>query len=146
MKKLLYSLIFVVVIANSCNNSNSTKIDGVATCYSYNKNKDYVMLKITIIDNKVTGDLVYEYYEKDKNSGKINGVIKGDTLFADYTFMSEGLTSLREVAFLIKQNELVEGYGAVEEKEGKTIFKDKSTLEFNNTMVLKKIECNRKQN
>lgn len=113
MIKLAYRIIFVVIITSSCNYSNSTKTDELPTCYTYVKNKNYVMMKITIINNIVTGDLVYEYYEKDKNSGKISGVMKGDTLFADYTFMSEGLSSVREVAFIKKRGDWIEGYGDV---------------------------------
>ncbi len=67
--------------------------------------------------------------------------MKGDTLFAEYKFMSEGTESIREVAFLKKENDFVKGYGDSEEKNGKMIIKNKSGLNFNNNLILKKGAC-----
>lgn len=67
--------------------------------------------------------------------------MKGDTLIVDYTFDSEGSESVREVVFLKRNNQLIEGFGDVEEKDGKTVFKDKSKLIFGNSIVFKKVDC-----
>ncbi len=37
-----------------------------------------------------TGNLAYNYYQKDKSAGSLQGQMKGDYLFAKYKFMSEG--------------------------------------------------------
>ncbi len=71
----------------------------------------------------------------------VPGSMKGDTLFAAYTFMSEGTESIREVVFLKTANDFVEGYGDVEEKNDKMIFKNKSGLNFNNNLILKNVAC-----
>jgi hypothetical protein len=42
--------------------------------------------------------------------------MKGNTLFAEYKFLSEGTECIREVVFLKKENDFVEGYGDSEEK------------------------------
>ncbi len=83
--------------------------------------------------NLVTGELVYDYFEKDKNTGTIKGEMKGDTLFAEYIFMSEGINSVREVAFLQKGDDLIEGYGDVEEQTAKIVFKNKAALNLKAT-------------
>ena len=89
----------------------------------------------------MTGELVYRLYEKDRNQGSLAGQLKGDTLLAEYRFQSEGSQSVRQVAFLKKGDAYLEGFGEVEEREGKTVFKDVSTLCFTDMMVLRKEDC-----
>jgi len=59
----------------------------------------------------------------------------------NYTFQSEGKTSIREVAFLKKGDQLAEGFGDVEEVKGKTKFKDLSKLKFDGLMTFDNIDC-----
>ena len=111
-------------------------------CYLYVKAKDTVRLTlITANGNNVSGDLVYSFFEKDKNSGTVSGMFKGDTLYADYTFQSEGTSSVRETVFLKKGTTLIEGYGEITEKDNKQVFKDKKTLKFEGNVILNKVEC-----
>ncbi len=80
--------------------------------------------------------MTYDYYQKDKSKGTIKGQLKSDTLFADYTFMSEGVESVREVVFIKIANGWVEGYGEIDDKDGKVTFKDRSKITFDNNVVL----------
>jgi hypothetical protein len=112
-----------------------------ASCYAMIKNKDKVLLHITITNNKVNGDLIYSFFEKDKNTGTVNGAIKGDTIFADYKFISEGKESVRQVAFLKKGDEFREGYGKVNKSNGQPDFSDNASIRFNGNVVLKKTDC-----
>jgi len=112
-------------------------------CFASFRNKDTVTLRFTQTDTLISGELVYQFYEKDKNRGSILGVIKGDTIVADYTFNSEGTSSRRQVVFLRRNGELVEGFGDVEPKDGKMIFRDLSTLTFDNSMVLQATDCSK---
>jgi len=150
------SIVLLTVIAGfiaACQNKTpEQRIDSLATapdttamadksCYAYIKNKDTVSLSLTKAGNAVTGELNYNFYEKDKNSGTIAGVIKGDTIIADYTFNSEGISSVREVIFIKKGDVLAEGYGPAEEKSGKTVFTDKTKLKFDDYIKLSPIPC-----
>ncbi|ARS43013.1 hypothetical protein CA265_15220 [Sphingobacteriaceae bacterium GW460-11-11-14-LB5] len=110
-------------------------------CYQYIKNRDTATLSLKTAENKITGTLGYNLYEKDKNAGTIAGVVKGDTIIASYTFQSEGKTSVREVAFLKKGTQLAEGFGDVQEVKGETKFKDQSKLNFDGSMTFDKIVC-----
>jgi hypothetical protein len=67
--------------------------------------------------------------------------MKGDTLVADYTFMSEGVSSVREVVFLQKDGTLIEGYGDVVDANNKVSFKDKKKLKFDAKNTLTKVDC-----
>lgn len=111
-------------------------------CFELVTNKDTITMTLnTNSHNEVNGELVYKIYEKDKNVGTIIGNIKGDTLIADYTFKSEGVSSIREVAFLKKSGAFVEGYGDMIETNGKMVFKDKKGLKFDTKMTLSKVDC-----
>jgi hypothetical protein len=152
--KQLFALL-VVALAISCDDSRQQTVPGLpenprykdqdvslshTICYS-TADKDNVVLKMNISDSAVTGTLVYNLYEKDKNLGTCEGKLYGDTLIANYHFMSEGIKSVREVAFLIKDSIAIEGFGDVEEKNGAMIFKDPKSLNFKNGLLLKKIDC-----
>ena len=114
----------------------------VTECFSAIIKKDTISLSLTVKDSSLEkGELHYNFFEKDKNHGTLTGIFKGDTLFADYTFMSEGQSSVREVVFLKKGNIFIEGYGDVEEKDNKTVFKDKKKLFFDSKIVLSKTDC-----
>lgn len=110
-------------------------------CYQYIKNRDTATLSLKTEYNKVTGTLGYNLYGKDKNAGSIAGIVKGDTIIANYTFQSEGKTSIREVAFLKKGDQLAEGFGDVQEVKGETKFKELNNLKFDGSMTFDKIDC-----
>ena len=119
---------------------DSTAMANMYNCYGYATAKDTVNLHIMAMGNSVTGDIVFQYAEKDKNTGTFTGEMKGDTLVASYKFVSEGKESVRQVAFLKKGDSFSEGYGAVEEKSGGMVFKNLGTLKFSGK-ELKKIDC-----
>ena len=108
-------------------------------CYAYHKNGDTINFKINQEDDNITGTLKIAYAEKDANKGTFKGILNGDTLMGTYTFKSEGRRSEREIAFLIKGNQLIEGYGKM--TENGTAFRDKNSIEFPPTMPLTKVDC-----
>jgi len=110
-------------------------------CYANMNGRDTIFLKLEKFPNVVTGILKYKLYEKDANHGELDGKLYGDTLIADYKFESEGKESIRQVAFLIKGNIIKEGYGDMEEKRGKMVFKNTGHINFNNGLQLNEIAC-----
>ncbi|MBC7923892.1 MAG: hypothetical protein H7Z75_22690 [Ferruginibacter sp.] len=113
-----------------------------SSCYRAISGKDSVLLYIHRTGNAIQGDLVYTFFEKDNNTGTLAGQLSGDTLFAEYKFTSEGQQSVREVAFLKRGNELVEGFGSAKEAAGKRVFENRGALNFDNTMRYQKVDCN----
>ncbi len=111
-------------------------------CYRSLSGKDSVLLHIERTGNTIKGDLIYTFFEKDNNTGTLEGEMSGDTLFADYTFRSEGQQSVREVAFLQKGDELVEGFGPVKETGNKMVFENRGALQFTNKLTYRKVDCN----
>ena len=148
----------LIIAATSCNNNSKTATEvttsddtakpvtvtnklPTTTCYAYIKVKDTVYLKLKNFSGAVTGNLSYKFYEKDSNKGEIDGKLNGDTLIADYKFMSEGILSTRQVLFLIKDSTATEGYAAMEEKNGKMVFKNINTVDFTKGIALRKTTC-----
>lgn len=111
-----------------------------AQCYGYLA-QDTAYLALSGARPAVTGTLIYHYAGKDRNRGTIRGTFSGDTLRADYTFLSEGVTSVREVVFLKRGAGLVEGYGPVAEQGSKTVFKQPHRLKFDTKIMLAPVEC-----
>ncbi|KLT65874.1 hypothetical protein [Pedobacter sp. BMA] len=126
---------------------DSTIVSGAETvqdssyCYQYINKRDTATLSFKQDGNTISGSLGYNLYEKDKNAGTISGLVKGDTIVADYTFQSEGKSSVREVVWLKKGETLVEGFGDVQDVNGKTKFKDINKLTFGDAMVFTKTTC-----
>ena len=154
MKIQLLSLIALVSLFVACQSGNKdqnttdtssldTNITSSTsqTCYKYAKNGDTATLTLMTSGNVTSGKLNYKLREKDSNTGIIKGEMRGDTLLADYTFNSEGTESVRQVAFIKKGDQLLEGFGDVEQKNGKMVFKDTPTLTYGQSIVFEKVDC-----
>jgi len=113
----------------------------VKVCYAYLSVSDTVQLMLVKNDTVMTGELLYQLAEKDRNSGTLTGRMRGDTLLANYRFQSEGVESEREVAFLLRDNKAIEGFGPVVERAGKMIFVPSSRLTFTDNRPLVKVAC-----
>ena len=110
-------------------------------CYAFTTAQDTVRLTLQTTRPAVTGELTYQYFEKDRNRGTIRGTLHGDTLRADYTFQSEGRESVREVAFLRRGAGWVEGYGDMAEQAGRLVFKQPAALRFESKNELVPVAC-----
>src|SRR5690606_27467513 len=120
-------------VTSTVTNSNQTDFSGM---YHYEGNGTIVTLQLTVDGNKASGNLMYALKEKDRNSGTFVGEIKDGILLADYTFSSEGVLSERQVSFKLTDTSAIEGYGEVEEINGKMVFKDPVIYEFETGLVL----------
>jgi hypothetical protein len=99
------------------------------------------MLKTISAGDFITGLLVYNIYQKDKNTGTIQGSMQGDLLVADYSFNSEGVNSVRQVVFKKLGKVFEEGMGEMKEYDNKIIFTNIDSLHFNDSIVLKEFQC-----
>ncbi len=113
----------------------------IQTCYIGNVEKDSVFL--TIEDNlgTITGKMRYKNFEKDSSVGDIIGNQNGDTLKLNYTFKSEGITSEREIYFLMKVESLLEGIGEQKVNRHKSSYTDYSKIKYENGLNMKQIDC-----
>lgn len=108
-------------------------------CYEYNKEGNQILFKITEIGNTIKGAINYVLAEKDANTGTFSGTLTDNKLIGIYTFSSEGTESTREVAFMVKDDQLIEGFGELN-KTGNA-FKNKNNISYTSTMPLTKTDC-----
>lgn len=152
MKKLL--LIGITALTFACNSQSGNTAgndtimpkktgESPSRCYAYLSDKDTVRLQLAMDGKLASGDLSYRLFEKDSNTGTISGRMQGDTLVADYTFVSEGTESVREVRFLKHDDILVEGIGDMEEINGKMVYKNPGSVRYMGGLVLKKVDCDK---
>ncbi|MET0392045.1 MAG: hypothetical protein ABW019_02840 [Chitinophagaceae bacterium] len=154
-----YFLLTITLFALACNNQPApqqtappdTPAPGTALqpepaatispCYVGYSGRDTVRLTLSMNGDQVTGTLHYDFFEKDRNHGSISGHLHGDTLIADYIYTSEGMSSVREVAFLKQGNTLSEGYGPTEKRGSKTAFHNPAALHYGQGFVLQPTDC-----
>ena len=135
MKKLNMNKICLALLAGSmilsCEKKSeqitdsSTKVDSVIVpesnepielstvqnCYISVVGKDSVFFSIEDNLGTLIGKMRYKNFEKDSSFGEISGTQNGDTLKLNYVFEAEGMTSEREIYFLKKDGNLLEGIG-----------------------------------
>jgi hypothetical protein len=153
-----YLLLFAAILFVSCNTKPNTDaekteaVDSIAatdnsaaslstTCYMSAMGKDTFLLHLKRFDNVATGDLSYLFHEKDQQTGSFDGRLMGDTLIGEYMFDSEGSTSVRQIAFLLRDDMAIEGYGELEDKNGELFFKDPKSIQFGSGLRLNKVIC-----
>lgn len=117
---------------------NSTLETG---CYDYKNNGNNIKMEITEVSDNVTANLNIAYAQKDANQGTFVGKLNGGKLIGIYTCNAEGAESTRQMAFLVKDNQLIEGYGDL--IENGTKFKDANSIKYNSTMPLTKVDCDK---
>jgi hypothetical protein len=110
-------------------------------CYVSTIKKDTANLKMEINNSEASGSLVYKRFETDGNVGTIKGKVQDSLIIADYTFKSEGLTSVREVVFKIQGENLIEGYGDIAMKGDTARFKNITQLKFQEGQPFVKMDC-----
>lgn len=150
MKKFT-TVAFFVLVLTACKDSPTSEIpadtvDDVVIsnqlqigCYTYTQDGTDISFKISQNSPTVVGDLNIMLKEKDRNSGKFEGNLQGDKLIGTYTFNSEGVESKRQMAYQFKNNQLIEGYGDMDESG--TSFKDTSAIKYTSAMPLIKGDC-----
>lgn len=136
-------IFFAFVFTVACKNNSESGVEQNSIleigCYGYENDGDEIKMEITEINDKITGNLDIFYAEKDANQGKFVGTLQDDKLIGVYTFNSEGITSSRKMAFLVQDNQLIEGYGDLNEEATK--FKDVNKIKYTSDMPLSKMDC-----
>ena len=140
MKPIYPAALFL--LATACTSTPRETAAAVAGCYIYAENNSRVAAELETNDQTVEGTLTYDLYQKDRNQGTFNGILRGDTLIGVYTFQSEGTMSQREVAFLWRGEQLSEGYGASRVVDDVQRFVNTAHLTFGQGIVLDKTNCN----
>ena len=147
VQKLVFIICLSSVMSVSCESRKQTDTADIMTvtpepeCYLYVRERDSIELSIEENTDNVKGHLSFRFFEKDKSTGTIEGEMRGDTLFVNYTFTAEGMLSSREVAFLKKDDRFFLGSGEIPNSGSSDVVKDRETIEFSDRIALKRVDC-----
>lgn len=158
MKQVFY-LIMLGVFTISCtqnkSSNNQTGTDSTVaekpadialaegkSCYLGVVGKDSAKMEIDRNGRDFKGFLSYKRFESDSSLGEINGIISGDTLKGNFNFLSEGMISINEKHFLLKDGKLMEGLGNMVYVDDITMkFENPSKLTYGQGFVLSPTDC-----
>lgn len=152
------ALICLIFLLASCNDEGKTSsaelnndsvdpVDTIVTdtiptgCYVQAIERDTATLQIEAKTNTVTGSLSYRIFEKDRNEGTVQADRSGDTIKGWYLFKSEGIISVREVAWKINGEELWPAIGDVIQRNDTTLFAQPDNLKYDSSRPFRKVPC-----
>jgi hypothetical protein len=113
----------------------------ISGCYSLIANRDTASFQVQIKEALVTGSLSYNLFEKDRNDGIFEGAIRNDLLTGWYFFRSEGIISVRQVAWKIGHGYLWPATAEVMVRNDTAMFVNPDKLSFDSSRTFVKVEC-----
>jgi hypothetical protein len=122
---------------NSVINADTT----ISGCYTQVFNRDTAYLQLEIKDSNITGPLTYNIFQKDRNEGSIKAEIADSLITGWYLFKSEGIISVRQVAWRIKPGQLWPATGKMIQRNDTTMFANPDKLEFDSKRPFVKVKC-----
>lgn len=138
-KKIFVACLTILCILSSCSSkeddsskTSKIKFPVFSGCYTARYGGDTALLTLTSKVSQVTGTLKFIDSYGNVDYGTIKGVIKGDTLMADYNFRSYNKQWYRNpLAFLKKNNKLYMGVGQFLVFIGRPYFAKNVPINFN---------------
>lgn len=156
MKKIsIVCLVLTAVGFVSCKNEEKQKDSEelekpVSTvCYQALYEKDTIDLTVNTLKNgKVSGKMIMKMVDMPEKIGEIAGEFKGDTLFADYSFIqgtNENRKFKNPIAVLKRGEEFILGNGKIETYLGDSYFAKGEPIDFDNVKYkFKTVDCTEK--
>ena len=152
-------LLGLFLAAGSCNNkgrssaeinsdtvvnktATATVIDSLPSgCYAQMIQRDTSLLQLDNKDSSINGSLSYNIYQKDRNDGTLQADIDGNVISGWYIFKSEGIVSVRQIAWRINGDELWPAIGEVIQKNDTARFAQPDKLRYDSLRPFKKVPC-----
>lgn len=130
--------------SDSLTDTTATVIDTLGSksfCYLGVTGKDSVFVSIDDNLGTVTGKMRYKNSEKDSSTGELTGFKSGDTLKMTYEFASEGTTSKRDIFFVQKDGNLLEGIGNQKDENGQMKYADEKKIVYKDGQKFETADC-----
>ncbi len=124
-------IFFACQSAPSSQQAAATEGEASAHCYRKVTGRDTFELQLVVNDGDVKGVLAYNFHEKDKNNGTVDGILQDNIFRGKYHFTSEGVTSDRPVIFKMMGDQLYEALADSADANGVPVFAtDDARLRF----------------
>lgn len=132
-------IIFLMIACSLAGCSHHDDAEQTKSLYRAINKSDTAILKIQLNEKDFNGQLEI-YNESSKDSGDVNGVIKGDTLKGTYYFKHDEYAKWERIpiALLKRDQKLIMGVGTIEIYMNMTFFK--KTVPINYDLVKYRFE------
>jgi len=129
MNKLFY--LFLVLTLSSCANPDVPQAGKKITYHAVDKT-DTASLRLIFSDKAFEGQLEINHRGLYKDSGDVNGVLKGDTLKGTFHYQSFGVEKWYRIpiALLKKDQHLIMGVGSMEIYMNMTFFSKRVPIDY----------------
>lgn len=126
--------------------NDARKIDStsdIAGCYRGVLERDtvYFVMQHDSAAKSVNGDLTFINFQKDSRKGTFAGKLTDSLISGYYSYQSEGQRTVEQRVFKLQNNELLQGYGDVSNRNDTIVFKDVNRLNYLTNMPLVKVAC-----
>jgi hypothetical protein len=108
-------------------------------CFTEKIKKDVSEVQLIILGDDVTGEYHWHPFQKDGGHGTLKGTKKDNLITADWSYTIEGAKQVEEVVFKMEGDKLMKAEGALDDKSGRLVIKDKSKMTF--PEVFNKADC-----
>lgn len=128
------SFLFLAVLLYGCSQTGPVNKETTVLYRAIDKT-DTADLKINYSGNAFYGQLEINYNGAYKDSGDVNGIVKGDTLKGTYYFEHYGIELKQRIpiSLLKKNTKLIMGIGEMEILMNMTFFKKTVPIDYKNT-------------
>ena len=124
------------------NPPDSAMIDQpITNCYIQVLQRDTFMARLQQDGKNISGQLVFDNYQKDGSRGTVTGTIENGVARLKYFFASEGTNSVMDVYFKVFQDSIVRGIGDMSTSGDTAYFINPEKITYTGS-VLKKTDCN----
>lgn len=126
----------------------TSSAESLLGCYVFQSGNDIYTLEIRDEIAKenslqISGVLSYDNFQKDSSSGSFIGTYTDGVLIGNYSFMSEGSHSERQIAFKKQENTFIAGYGPYETVNDIETFTDIHAISYDSKQEFtKSTQCN----
>lgn len=119
----------------------------VIQCYRGIHQQDTAALELHLSGTQVSGNLSINYAGRGRDAGNLKGQLKGDTLYADYGYQSNGINIWYRdpVALLRRGNQLLMGDGMMVTSWGRKYFNKAYPIDYARPLfILEPCACHSK--
>lgn len=127
--------------ASSGSVSASSTEDTTTACFYLDKGQEHKRVYMMRTGDNVMGDYQINWDEKDGAKGSFFGKFSGDTIWAVYHSIIEGIKMQQEIVFIVKDDKLMVGEGELNSDVTPEAFVNKKKITFDKQRALTKGSC-----
>jgi hypothetical protein len=131
---IIIGVILIIIIGALVYKSKSGSGNVVGCYVMHNENDVYTLNLMSQKGKNVEGRMVFKNFQKDSSQGAFTGTYQDRILLGDYSFQSEGLNSVVQVAFKKVGDSFIRGQGDMSPAGER--FSDVDNITYDSSQVL----------